>query len=72
MDMALTHRTCAFGVQAKQMLEAAGFEADDRILSSRPQVERFKTEQELETTPQSYIDGERIGGCEELQFYLAT
>ena len=68
--MVLPEHTCPYGVRAKQMLEKAGFEVDDRILSSREEVESFKSEQGVDTTPQVFIDDERIGGSDELEDYL--
>lgn len=68
--MVLPEHTCPYGVRAKQMLEEAGFEVDDRILGSREEVERFKSEQQVSTTPQVFIDDERIGGSDELEDYL--
>jgi glutaredoxin len=69
--MILPEHTCPFGVRAKEMLEGAGYEVDDRILSSRDEVEAFKAEQGVATTPQIFIDGERIGGSDALEAYLA-
>jgi len=69
--MILPEHTCPFGVRAKEMLESAGYEVDDRILSSRDEVEAFKAEQGVATTPQIFIDGERIGGSDALEAYLA-
>ena len=69
--MVLPDHTCPFGVRAKQMLEGAGYEVDDRILSSRDEVDAFEQEQGVETTPQVFIDGERIGGSDDLERYLA-
>ena len=70
--MVLPDHTCPFGVRAKQMLEQAGFDVDDRILGSREEVEAFKQEHEVVTTPQIFIDDERIGGSDDLEEYLAT
>ena len=68
--MVLPDHVCPFGVRARQLLEAAGFDVDDRILSTRLEVDRFQEEQDVGTTPQVFIDGERIGGCHELERYL--
>ncbi len=68
--MILPDHTCPFGVRAKQMLEAAGFTVDDRLLQSREEVDAFKAEQGVATTPQIFIDGERIGGSDDLERYL--
>jgi glutaredoxin 3 len=68
--MVLPDHICPFGVRAKQMLERAGFEVDDRLLQSRDAVDAFKAEQGVATTPQIVIDGERIGGSDDLERYL--
>ena len=68
--MALPDHTCPFGVRAKQMLEAAGYQVDDRVLSSRDEMDAFKEEQGVATTPQVFIGDERIGGSDDLELYL--
>lgn len=70
--MVLPTHTCPFGLLAKRMLEDAALEFDDRILSSREEVDAFESEQRVRTTPQIFIDGERIGGSEELAAFLET
>lgn len=70
--MVLPEHTCPYGVAAKEMLETAGYEVDDRILKSREEVERFKAENGVETTPLVFIDGEPVGGMTELESYLRT
>ncbi|MDF2602774.1 glutaredoxin domain-containing protein [Sphingomonas sp.] len=70
--MVLPDHVCPFGLRAKEMLETAGYAVDDRILSTREEVDAFKTDQGVETTPQVFIDGERIGGSDDLQRYLGA
>jgi glutaredoxin 3 len=70
--MALTDYTCPDGIRAKELLEEAGFDIDDKILRSRAQVDRFQAQHDVDTTPQISIGGEWIGGCEELEKYLAA
>ena len=70
--MVLPEHTCPYGVAAQEMLETAGYEVDDRILKSREEVERFKAENGVETTPLVFIDGEPVGGMTELESYLRT
>ena len=70
--MVLPDHTCPYGLLAKRMLEDAGIPFEDRLLTSRDEVEQFKSEQRVETTPQVFIDGERIGGSEELAAYLES
>ncbi|MEP9403021.1 glutaredoxin domain-containing protein [Sphingomonas silueang] len=62
--MVLPDHTCPFGVRAKQLLQHAGYVVDDRILRSREEVDAFKAEHGVDTTPQVFIDGERIGGSD--------
>lgn len=69
--MILPDHTCPFGVRAKELLESAGYEVDDQILSSREEVDAFKEKHGVETTPQVFVEGERIGGSEELEQYLS-
>jgi len=68
--MILPDHTCPFGVRAKEMLEDAGFQVDDRILRSREEVDAFEQEHGVDTTPQVFIDDERIGGSDDLERYL--
>ena len=70
--MVLSDHVCPFGVRARQMLEQAGFEVDDRQMTTREEVDAFKAEQGVATTPQIFIGGERIGGSDDLEQYLQT
>ena len=70
--MVLPDHTCPFGVRAKSLLEDAGYEVEDNLLSTREQVDRFKEAQGVSTTPQVFIDGERIGGSDELERHLSS
>ena len=70
--MVLPDHVCPYGVRAKARLEQAGFEVDDRQLTSRDEVESLKAELGVDTTPQIFIEGERIGGSDELQDYLVS
>ncbi|KQN81222.1 glutaredoxin domain-containing protein [Sphingomonas sp. Leaf62] len=69
--MVLPDHTCPFGVHAKQLLQSAGYTVDDHILRSREEVDAYKAEQGVDTTPQVFIDGERIGGSDDLERFLA-
>ncbi|MBA2771467.1 MAG: glutaredoxin [Pseudomonadota bacterium] len=69
--MVLPDHTCPFGLRAKTMLEEGGFEVEDNILASREEVDAFKVEHGLSTTPLVFVDGEKVGGSEDLQRYLA-
>jgi len=70
--MVLPEETCPFGLRAKQLLEDNGFVIDDRLLRSRDEVDAFKQEQGVETTPLIFIGEERIGGSDDLERYLSA
>lgn len=70
--MVLPDHTCPFGMRAKELLESNGFEVDDRVLGSRDEVDAFKEEHGIDTTPLVFIDDKQIGGSDELADYLAT
>ena len=70
--MILPEHTCPYGVRAAQMLDDAGVAFEDRILRSRDEVDAFEAEHQVDTTPQCFVDGERIGGSEELARWLES
>ena len=69
--MILPDHTCPYGVRAKWLLERAGFDVEDRVLGSREEVESFKAEHGIPTTPLIFIGEKCIGGCSDLEHYLA-
>ncbi len=69
--MVLPDHTCPFGVHAREQLEHAGYKVDEHLLTTREETDAFKNEHGVSTTPQVFIDGERIGGADELDVWLA-
>lgn len=69
--MVLPDHECPYGKRARQLLDEAGFDVEEHLLTSREEVEAFKQEHGLSTTPLIFIDGEQIGGASELEDYLA-
>lgn len=70
--MVLPDHVCPYGVRAKAMLERAGYEFEDRQLTSREDVDSLQSELGVRTTPQIFINGARIGGSDELADYLVS
>ena len=68
--MVLPEHTCPFGVRAKEMLQRKGYSIEEQILGSREEVDAFKSEHGVATTPQVFIGGKRIGGSDDLERYL--
>ena len=68
--MKLPDHECPFGLLAGRMLQDAGYETEEHLLTSREEVDAFHAEHGVSTTPQVFVDGERIGGTAELAAYL--
>jgi len=58
---------CPFGLKAKDLLRRQGFAVDDHSLGSREDIDAFKTQHKVTTTPQIFINEERIGGYDDLR-----
>jgi glutaredoxin len=59
--MVMPGHVCPYGLKAVDLLRRAGYEVDDRHLTTRDQVDAFKAEQGVATTPQIFIGGARLG-----------
>lgn len=64
-----TH-VCPYGLKSRDLLQRQGFVVEDRWLTSREETDAFKALHGVETTPQTFIDGARIGGYTELRSYF--
>ena len=68
--MVMPKHVCPWGLKAKHLLESQGFVVDDRHLKTHEETEAFKAKHNVKTTPQTFIDGERVGGYEDLKRYF--
>ena len=68
--MATDKHICPFGLRAKNLLRRKGYRIDDRVLNDRQQVDSVKSELGVDTTPQVIVEGEQIGGFDDLQSYF--
>ncbi|KTF68758.1 MULTISPECIES: glutaredoxin domain-containing protein [unclassified Sphingomonas] len=69
--MVLPDHVCPFGVRARDLLQERGYTIDDRVLSSRVEVDDAKTRFGVATTPVVFIGDRQIGGADALERYLA-
>ncbi len=65
--MATPDHLCPFGLKSKHLLRSRGFYVDDNLLTSREETDDFKRKHDVETTPQTFIEGKRIGGYTDLR-----
>lgn len=68
--MVMPGHTCPYGVKARWLLKCRGYVVDDHWLRSREETDAFKTQHDVTTTPQIFIDGQRIGGHDDLRRHL--
>lgn len=68
--MVMPDHVCPFGLKARDLLRRKGYRVDDHWLETRPATDAFKAEHDVKTTPQTFIDGRRIGGYDDLKRYF--
>jgi glutaredoxin len=68
--MVMPEHVCPWGLKAKDLLRRQGYDVDDRWLRTREETDAFKAEHEVKTTPQTFIDGKRIGGYDDLRRFF--
>lgn len=68
--MVLAHHTCPYGLKARHLLRSRGYRVEDHLLTTREEVDAFKAQHGVATTPQVFIDGQRIGGFDDLRGHL--
>lgn len=68
--MVMPGHTCPYGLKAKSLLERRGYGVNDHWLRTREETDAFKAEHGVETTPQTFINGKRIGGYDDLRHFF--
>jgi len=68
--MSTPDHQCPFGLKTRHLLKANGYDVDDNLLENRKETDKFKEKHDVDTTPQVFIDGKRIGGYEEVRAFL--
>ena len=68
--MVMEKHICPYGLKAVHLLRSRDYEVDDQWLTSREQTDAFKAEHQVKTTPQTFIDGQQIGGYDDLRRFF--
>lgn len=68
--MVMPKHICPYGLKAKHLLETQGYAVDDHRLKTRAETDAFKAKHDVKTTPQTFIDGRRIGGYDDLRRFF--
>ena len=64
--MAMDKHICPFGLKTIDLLKRRGYEVEDHHLETRDETDAFKAKHDVKSTPQTWIDGKRIGGYDAL------
>ncbi len=65
--MVMPEHVCPYGLKALHLLKSKGYAVEDRWLRTRAETDAFKVEHGVKTTPQIFIQSERIGGYDDLR-----
>lgn len=65
--MVTPQHICPFGLKSKALLKSQGYAVDDNWLTTREATDAFKAKWGVDTTPQTFIGGARIGGYDDLR-----
>ena len=65
--LATPQHLCPWGLRSHHLLRSRGYEVEDHLLTTPASNEAFKAEHGVKTTPQTFIEGRRIGGYEDLR-----
>lgn len=68
--MVTPEHICPYGLKSLDLLKRRGFDVDDCHLRSRAETDAFQARHEVDTTPQTFIAGERVGGLDDLRAYF--
>jgi glutaredoxin len=68
--MVMPDHLCPYGLKSKDLLERQGYAVEDHPLESREATEAFMEKHDVDTTPQAFIGGERIGGYDDLRVHF--
>jgi glutaredoxin len=68
--MVMEKHICPYGLKVKHLLQSRGWTVEDHWLRTRKETDAFKAQHGVQTTPQVFIGGERIGGYDDTRRYL--
>lgn len=68
--MVMPGHTCPFGLKSKDLLERHGYIVEDHHLTTREEVDAFKSRHGVKTTPQTFIEETRVGGHSDLRAFM--
>jgi len=70
--MVMPGHLCPYGLKSKDLLERKGYKVEDHRLETREETDAFMDRHGVETTPQVWIGGDRIGGYDALRAHFGN
>jgi glutaredoxin len=61
---------CPYGLKTRYLLRRAGYQVDDHWLTSRQETTEFEEREGVDSTPQVWINGKRLGGYDNVRRLL--
>ncbi len=68
--MVMPDHVCPWGLKALHLLKSNGYDVDDRHLTTREEIDAFKAKHGVATTPQTFVNGQRVGGYDDLKRFF--
>jgi glutaredoxin len=68
--MVMPDHICPYGQKSLWLLRRKGYAVQDHHLKTREETDAFKAVHGVKTTPQTFIDGVRIGGHDDLRRFF--
>ena len=61
---------CPYGLKSRDLLKRQGYHVEDHLFETKQEADQFREEHDVKTTPQTFIDGQRIGGYDDLRAHF--
>lgn len=68
--MVMPDHVCPYGQKALWQLRRRGYQVEDHHLTTRAETDAFKAQHGVQTTPQTFIAGKRVGGYDDLRRFF--
>lgn len=68
--MVMPDHFCPYGLKSLHLLRSRGYRVEDHWLKTREEIDAFKARHGVQTTPQTFVDGKRIGGYDDLRRFF--
>jgi glutaredoxin len=68
--MVMEKHICPYGLKSLHLLKSQGYTVEDHWLKTREETDAFKAAHGVQTTPQTFIKSQRIGGYDDLRRFF--